>query len=63
LFPKVIKTRIQLQGELAAKGAYIKPYRGVAHAFIAVGKNEGWKGLQKGLLPAFCFQYIINGFR
>lgn len=54
---------MQLQGELAAHGTYVKPYKGVIEAFVAVAKNEGIYGLQKGLVPALYFQFIINGFR
>ncbi|XP_037944616.1 solute carrier family 25 member 35-like [Teleopsis dalmanni] len=60
---EVIKTRIQLQGELAARGTYVVPYKGVLHAFYTVAKNDGLLGLQKGLVPALYFQFIINSFR
>lgn len=60
---KVIKTRIQLQGELAARGTYVEPYKGIFHAFTTVAKNDGMTGLQKGLVPALYFQFIINSFR
>lgn len=54
---------MQLQGELAARGTYVKPYKGVIEAFVAVAKNEGIYGLQKGLVPALYFQFTINAFR
>ncbi|KAM8712317.1 hypothetical protein ACLKA7_012783 [Drosophila subpalustris] len=60
---EVIKTRIQLQGELAARGSYVKPYKGILQAFITVARNDGIVGLQKGLVPALYFQFIINSFR
>uniref|UniRef100_A0A1B0G726 Uncharacterized protein n=1 Tax=Glossina morsitans morsitans TaxID=37546 RepID=A0A1B0G726_GLOMM len=60
---EVIKTRIQLQGELAARGTYVEPYKGLFQAFVTVAKNDGWAGLQKGLIPALYFQFIINSFR
>ncbi|XP_061390988.1 solute carrier family 25 member 35-like [Musca vetustissima] len=60
---EVVKTRIQLQGELAARGTYVEPYRGIVHAFATVAKNDGLTGLQKGLVPALYFQFIINSFR
>ncbi|KAH8269421.1 hypothetical protein KR018_002952 [Drosophila ironensis] len=60
---EVIKTRIQLQGELAAKGSHAKPYKSVFQAFVTVAKNDGILGLQKGLAPALCFQFVINSFR
>jgi solute carrier family 25 protein 34/35 len=52
----VVKTRMQLQGELN-KGK--SPYRGVFHALITIGKNEGVKGLQSGL-PASCIWQFSN---
>lgn len=60
---EVIKTRIQLQGELMARGTYVEPYKGIANAFYTVAKNDGLLGLQKGLSPALYFQFIINSFR
>ncbi|KAH8322564.1 hypothetical protein KR074_006993, partial [Drosophila pseudoananassae] len=60
---EVVKTRIQLQGELAARGTYVEPYRGLFNGLVTVGKNEGWMALQKGLAPALCFQFIINSCR
>ncbi|XP_017866701.1 PREDICTED: solute carrier family 25 member 35-like [Drosophila arizonae] len=60
---EVVKTRIQLQGELAARGSYVEPYKGIVQAFITVAKNDGMMGLQKGLAPALYFQFIINSFR
>lgn len=60
---EVVKTRIQLQGELAARGTYVEPYKGLFNGLVTVGKNEGWMALQKGLAPALCFQFIINSFR
>lgn len=60
---EVIKTRIQLQGELAARGTYVEPYKGILNAFKTVATNDGWSGLQKGLVPALYFQFILNFFR
>ncbi|XP_016973716.1 solute carrier family 25 member 35 [Drosophila rhopaloa] len=60
---EVIKTRIQLQGELAARGSHAQPYKSVFQAFVTVAKNDGILGLQKGLAPALCFQFVINSFR
>lgn len=63
IIPQVIKTRLQLQGELAKAGADVKIYRGVLHAFYQVGKHDGIYGLQKGLAPALGFQFVLNFFR
>ncbi|EAA09475.3 AGAP005239-PA [Anopheles gambiae str. PEST] len=60
---EVVKTRMQLQGELAAKGTYHKPYRSVVDAFITIAKNDGYAALQKGLAPSLCFQFILNSCR
>jgi len=60
---EVIKTRIQLQGELAARGTYVVPYKSIVHAFVTVAKNDGMLGLQKGLAPALYFAFVINSFR
>ncbi|KAJ1729943.1 Mitochondrial oxaloacetate carrier protein, partial [Coemansia biformis] len=60
----VVKTRLQLQGELAKEtpGA-ARPYRNVAQAFWVIGKNEGLRGLQKGLGPGYMYQILLNGTR
>lgn len=60
---EVVKTRMQLQGELAAKGTHIEPYRNVFQAFYKIAKNDGYFGLQKGLSAALCFQFILNACR
>lgn len=60
---QVVKTRLQLQGELQKKNAHVKIYRGVFHGIYQVGKHDGINGLQKGLAAALCFQFILNFFR
>lgn len=59
----VVKTRMQLQGELAAKGTYAKPYKSILDAFVTIAKNDGYWALQKGLTPSLCFQFGINSAR
>ncbi|KAF4532356.1 hypothetical protein B566_EDAN003660 [Ephemera danica] len=59
----VIKTRMQLQGELQARGKYVVHYRNVFHAFFAVAKADGLVALQKGLVPALWHQLFMNGTR
>ncbi|KAJ9588225.1 hypothetical protein L9F63_018389 [Diploptera punctata] len=59
----VIKTRLQLQGELQARGLYTVHYRGFFHAFYAVAKGDGILALQKGLVPALWYQLVMNGVR
>lgn len=41
---EVVKTRLQLQGELAAKGQVKKVYTGVFQALRIIAMNEGIKG-------------------
>lgn len=48
---EVIKTRLQLQGELAKEGA-VRVYKHAPDAFVKTWKNEGIRGLQRGLGPA-----------
>ncbi|XP_065752421.1 solute carrier family 25 member 35 isoform X1 [Phocoena phocoena] len=60
---EVVKTRMQLQGELQAPGTYRRHYRNVFHAFITIGKVDGLAALQKGLAPALLYQFLMNGIR
>ncbi|XP_057572328.1 solute carrier family 25 member 35 isoform X2 [Hippopotamus amphibius kiboko] len=60
---EVVKTRMQLQGELQARGTYQRHYRNVFHAFITIGKVDGLAALQKGLAPALLYQFLMNGIR
>lgn len=60
---EVVKTRMQLQGELQAPGTYQRHYRNVFHAFITIGKVDGLAALQKGLAPALLYQFLMNGIR
>lgn len=58
-----VKTRMQLQGELQAKGAYRLLYRNVVHAAWTIARTEGLWALQKGLGPAIVYQFFMNGVR
>lgn len=60
---EVVKTRIQLQGELRARGHYTRHYRNVFQAFYAMARAESFTSLQKGLHPALWYQFIMNGCR
>ncbi|XP_041378288.1 solute carrier family 25 member 35-like [Gigantopelta aegis] len=60
---EVIKTRMQLQGELKAKGQYAVHYRNAAHAFYTIAKTDGILALQSGLVPALWYQFFMNGLR
>ncbi|XP_048476028.1 solute carrier family 25 member 35-like [Rhincodon typus] len=60
---EVVKTRMQLQGELQRRGSYQLHYRNVFHATYTIWKVDGWPALQKGLLPALVYQFCMNGIR
>ncbi|CAG8508718.1 6031_t:CDS:2 [Diversispora eburnea] len=61
---EVVKTRLQLQGELARSNSnYVKPYRNILQAFYLIVKREGFLGIQKGLGPAYAYQLVMNGAR
>lgn len=64
---EVVKTRMQLQGELVLRGqgqqqqpkqqqAYQAPYRNAPHAFYKICRDEGFRGIQAGLLPGLMYQ-------
>ncbi|KAK9879887.1 hypothetical protein WA026_008387 [Henosepilachna vigintioctopunctata] len=59
----VLKTRMQLQGELKAKGHHAVFYKNAAHAAYVVAKNEGIRGLQKGLGAAIIMHSVRNSVR
>jgi solute carrier family 25 protein 34/35 len=46
---ELIKTRLQIQGELKRQGVYVPAYRGMLHAMLETLKREGIgiTGLQK----------------
>ncbi|KJE95007.1 solute carrier family 25 member 34 [Capsaspora owczarzaki ATCC 30864] len=60
---EVVKTRLQLQGELLARGNYVKAYNNAGHAFITIARQEGLRALQRGLSPALAYQLFMNGTR
>ncbi|XP_026540212.1 solute carrier family 25 member 34 isoform X3 [Notechis scutatus] len=60
---EVVKTRLQLQGELRARGSYPRHYRGVLQAMVAVRRADGLWGLQKGLAAGLLYQGLMNGTR
>ncbi|XBW37219.1 hypothetical protein QEN19_002801 [Hanseniaspora menglaensis] len=59
---EVVKTRMQLQGELSGKSVQ-KTYKNPIQGLSVVFKNEGIKGLQKGLNCAYIYQIGLNGSR
>ena len=48
---EVAKTRLQLQGELAEGGGE-RVYRSAVDVLVKTWRNEGIRGLQRGLAPA-----------
>ncbi|GCC45341.1 hypothetical protein chiPu_0029408, partial [Chiloscyllium punctatum] len=60
---EVVKTRMQLQGELRPRGSYPRLYRNVFHAAATICRADGWAALQRGLLPALIYQFLMNGIR
>ncbi|XP_003783934.1 solute carrier family 25 member 34 isoform X1 [Otolemur garnettii] len=60
---EVVKTRLQLQGELQARGTYPRPYRGFVASVAAVARADGLWGLQKGLAAGLLYQGLMNGVR
>lgn len=60
---EVVKTRLQLQGELRARGSYHRHYRGVLQALWVVGRQDGLRGLQKGLSVGLLYQGVMNSVR
>jgi solute carrier family 25 protein 34/35 len=51
--PEVLKTRLQLQGELQrADSNAPRVYKNVGDVLVKTWRNEGIKGLQRGLFPA-----------
>lgn len=60
---EVVKTRMQLQGELRARGQYAIHYRHSLHALYAIVKSDGLLAVQAGLVPALWYQLFMNGVR
>ena len=51
----LVKTRLQLQGGGGAGAAPAAgAYRGMAHALASIAREEGVRGLYRGLVPALC---------
>lgn len=60
--PDVAKTRMQLQGELAKDGG-VRVYKNVLDVMVKTWRNEGIRGMQRGLGPAYAYQILLNGSR
>ncbi|KAL2048245.1 hypothetical protein N7G274_000156 [Stereocaulon virgatum] len=60
---ETVKIRLQLQGELQSKKDAPRLYRGVFHGVGVILRNEGPKGLFRGIGAAYIYQMILNGCR
>lgn len=60
---EVVKTRMQLQGELQARGQHAIHYRNSFHAIKTIVKTDGVLAIQNGLVPALWYQLVMNGIR
>jgi solute carrier family 25, member 34/35 len=56
----VVKTRLQVQGEL---GANDRAYRGIVSSLGTIARREGTRGLYRGLLPAYGLQFSVTAVR
>ncbi|WVO17315.1 hypothetical protein L204_105007 [Cryptococcus depauperatus] len=62
--PETMKTRLQLQGELQKHDPSApRVYRNVFDVFKKTWHHEGIRGLQRGLMPAYGYQVLLNGSR
>ena len=60
---ETVKIRLQLQGELQAKDVAVRKYKGVLHGVSVIAKNEGPRGLFRGIGSAYVYQILLNGCR
>ncbi|CAG9784012.1 unnamed protein product [Diatraea saccharalis] len=60
---EVVKTRLQLQGEMKSKGKHAVFYRSVPHGLFVIARTEGLVALQNGLPAMLGFQFFLNTFR
>lgn len=60
---ETVKIRMQLQGELQDKGHQPHFYRGPVHGVSVIVRNEGLRGIYRGLGTAYVYQILLNGCR
>lgn len=60
---EVVKTRLQLQGEMKARGHHAVFYKNVPHGLFVIARTEGMAALQSGLPAMLGFQFFLNTFR
>ena len=54
---------MQLQGELQEKGLQPRMYKGPFHGVSVIVRNEGLRGIYRGIGAAYIYQMILNGCR
>jgi len=54
---------MQLQGELQQKGLQPRIYNGPFHGVSVIVRNEGLRGIYRGIGAAYVYQMILNGCR
>jgi hypothetical protein len=66
----VVKTRLQVQGELQRAGVAgtgapspHRAYRGIVSSLGLIARHEGVRGLYRGLLPAYGLQFSVTAVR
>ena len=52
-----------VQGELRARGEYVRTYRGPLNGLLVMLRTDGLMALQAGLAPAMLYQFVMNGLR
>lgn len=60
---ETVKIRMQLQGELQDKGHQPHHYRGPLHGVSVIVRNEGVRGIYRGIGCAYIYQVLLNGCR
>ncbi|MCJ1462676.1 Mitochondrial oxaloacetate carrier protein [Pseudocyphellaria aurata] len=60
---ETVKIRLQLQGELQSKQEAPRLYKGVFHGVSVILRNEGPRGLFRGIGGAYVYQMVLNGCR
>uniref|UniRef100_A0A8C4N4Y2 Solute carrier family 25 member 34 n=1 Tax=Eptatretus burgeri TaxID=7764 RepID=A0A8C4N4Y2_EPTBU len=60
---EVVKTRMQLQGELQSRKTHPVHYKNAFQALWVLLRTEGPRSLQAGLVPALSYQMVMNGVR
>jgi solute carrier family 25 protein 34/35 len=56
---ETVKIRLQLQGELQSKKDAPRMYKGVVHGYGTILKNEGVRGLMRGIGCAVWSSFLL----